>query len=69
MRAGLIETHAETHLFDERVIVHFDVYVDGGVGKGLENLSEQGDAGVLSPLAETLCTEKRKVETASVWTQ
>lgn len=64
-----METHAETHLSDERVIVDFDVYVDGGVGKGLENLPEQGDARVLSPLAEALYTEKRKVETASVWTQ
>lgn len=57
------------HLFDERVIVDFDVDVDGSAGKCLKNLSEQGDARVLSPLAETLCTEKHKVQTAPVWTQ
>lgn len=35
-----METHAETHLFDERVVVDFDVYVDGSVRKRLKNVSE-----------------------------
>lgn len=48
----------ETHLSDERVIVDFDVYVDRSVRKCLENLSEEGDACVLSPLAEKLCRQK-----------
>lgn len=56
------------NLSDERVVVDFDVDVDGSVGKCLKDLSEEGDARVLSPLTETLCTEKHKAETASVWT-
>lgn len=55
---GFEETQAETHLFDERVIVDFDVYVDGSVREGLKDLGEEGDAGVCPPLTETLCREK-----------
>lgn len=55
----------ETHLFDECVIVDFDVDVDGSVRKCLKNLSEERDACVFRTLAETLYTEKHRVETAS----
>lgn len=59
----------ETHLFDECVIVDFDVYVDRSVRKCLKHLSEQRDACVFGTLAETLYTEKHRVETASARTE
>lgn len=52
------EWHTHTHLSDECVIVDFDVDVDGGVGKCIKNVPEEGDAFVLSPLTETLCKDK-----------
>lgn len=59
----------ETHLFDECVIVDFDVDVDRSVRKCLKNLSEERDACVFGTLTETLYTEKHRVETALARTE
>lgn len=61
MLAGLIDTH----LFDQRVVVDFDVYVDGRVRKSLKDLSEEGNALIFSPLTEKLYTENHEVRKKS----
>lgn len=47
-----------TDLFDESVVVYFDVNVDRSGGEILEYFSEQGDALVLTALTVTLCSDK-----------
>lgn len=47
-----------TDLFDESVVVYFDVNVDRCGGEILEYFSEQGDALVLTALTVTLCSDK-----------
>lgn len=57
----------KTHLFDECVIVDFDVDVDRSVRKCLENLSEERDACVFGTLTETLYAEKHRVESVECY--
>lgn len=52
------QTH--THLLYECVVVGLNVNVDGGVRKGIENVSEKRDTFVVSSLTKTLCTDKDK---------